>query len=62
MKKRRSKSISQLFAEGKPIDDALARGVREALSRHKKLGQPVAVWQDGKAVWLPPEKIRVGKR
>jgi hypothetical protein len=62
MKKRPRKSISRLFHEGRPIDDALAKGVREALLRHKKLGQPVAVWKDGKAVWLPPEKIRVSKR
>jgi hypothetical protein len=62
MKRKRRKTISQLFAEGKPIDDALAKGVREALSRHKKLGQSVAVWEDGKVVLLPPEKIRISKR
>jgi len=39
------------------IERALQRAVREALVRHKKLGESVAVWQDGRAVVLPPESI-----
>ena len=42
---------------GDEIDLALQRAVREALIRHKKLGEPVAVWRDGEAVILPPEEI-----
>lgn len=45
--------------EGTEIDEALRRAVREALLRHKKLGNPVAVWRDGKVVILPPEEIPV---
>jgi hypothetical protein len=36
---------------------ALTEAVREALLRHKRLGNPVAVWRDGRVVWLPPEEI-----
>lgn len=36
---------------------AMREAVREALLRHKRLGQPVAVWRDGRAVLLPPEEI-----
>jgi hypothetical protein len=36
---------------------AMAEAVREALLRHKRLGNPVAVWRDGCVVWLPPEEI-----
>jgi hypothetical protein len=55
------KTITQLFAEGTEIDEALAKAVRDALWRHKQLGNPVAVWREGKVVWVPPEEIPVEK-
>jgi hypothetical protein len=45
--------------EGTEIDEALRRAVREALLLHKKLGNSIAVWEDGKVVILPPERIPV---
>lgn len=39
------------------ILDAMRRGVREALLRHKLAGNPVAVWRDGAVAWIPPEEI-----
>jgi hypothetical protein len=36
---------------------AMTAAVREALLRHKRLGNPVAVWQDGHVVWLQPDEI-----
>jgi hypothetical protein len=39
------------------IQEALQRGVREALLRHKKLGNSIAVWREGKVVILPPDEI-----
>lgn len=56
---RRTKTIEELFEEGTEIDAALQRAVREALIRHKKLGESIAVWEDGKVVILPPDKIPV---
>ena len=38
---------------------ALARAVRDALLRHKQAGNAVAVWQDGRVVWVAPEDILV---
>ncbi len=38
---------------------AMAEAVREALLQHKRLGNPVAVWQEGRVVWLAPEEIPV---
>jgi hypothetical protein len=38
---------------------AMAEAVREALLNHKRLGNPVAIWQDGRVVWLAPEEISV---
>jgi hypothetical protein len=41
------------------ILEAMREAVREALLRHKKLGNPVAIWRDGHVVWLSPEEIPV---
>jgi hypothetical protein len=41
------------------IMKAITVAVREALLRHKLLGNPVAVWQDERVVWIAPEDIRV---
>ena len=41
------------------LEAAMQRAVRKALRIHKKLGNPIAVWEDGKVVWIPPEKIEV---
>jgi len=38
---------------------AMTEAVREALLRHKRLGNPVAVWREGRVVWLRPEEIPV---
>ncbi len=41
------------------IQEAMARGVRAALRRHKQANNPVATWRDGAIVWVPPEDIPV---
>ena len=51
--------FSEAFGNKELITKALARAVREALIRHKKAGNPVVVWQDGKIVWLKPEDIEI---
>lgn len=59
MKKRRK--IDQRPAER--VDDiprilrAMRRAVREALLQHKRAGNPVAVWENGRVVWIQPEDI-----
>jgi hypothetical protein len=40
---RKGRTIEEVMLEGTEIDEALRRAVREALIRHKKLGNPVAV-------------------
>ena len=52
-------SITELFDDGTAIDEALRLGVQDALRRHKRLGQRVAVWRDGRAVVLEPDQIPV---
>lgn len=50
-------SIQEIFTEGTSIDRAARKAVRDAIRRHKLLGNPVAVWRDGKVVWVQPEEI-----
>ena len=57
MVRRTDKDIMALMTQGTEVDEALARGVREALVRHLQAGVPVVEWQDGKCVWLAPEEI-----
>jgi len=52
-------SVDQFLRENERIERALRRGVREALIRHKKLGQPIVIWRDGKVVWVPAEEIEI---
>jgi hypothetical protein len=44
-------------ATGKQIEAAMNRSIRQALRRHKLLGESIAVSRDGKVVILPPEEI-----
>ena len=41
----------------KLVEEALARAVGDALRDHKRAGNPVAEWRDGKVRWLAPEEI-----
>ena len=54
---RLKKSIDELFKDRAAIERAIRDGVRAALLRHYKLGQPIAIWRDGKVVIVPPEEI-----
>lgn len=51
------KDIDAIFADGTQIDKALREAVREAVRRHKLLGNPIAVWRDNKVCWLQPDEI-----
>lgn len=51
---------SRLFIDhAEDIEVVLRRAVKHALIRHKRLGNPIAVWKDGKVVIIPPEEIPV---
>jgi hypothetical protein len=41
------------------VDRALARAIREAVIAHKRAGNPIATWRDGKVVWVQPKDIKV---
>jgi hypothetical protein len=51
--------ISEIFEDKEKITKALSKAVNEALLQHKRAGNPVASWKDGKIVWIQPEEIPV---
>ncbi|MHC1730022.1 MAG: hypothetical protein AB9866_29165 [Syntrophobacteraceae bacterium] len=53
------KDIRKLLDDREGMDRALAKAVRQAVLQHKKLGNPVATWRDGKVVWLNPDEIEL---
>jgi hypothetical protein len=52
-----NKDIAAIFRDGVLIDRAIEAAAREAILRHKQLGQPVPVWRDGKTVFVSPEEL-----
>lgn len=57
---RRIEPAGPRSIEGQRIDEAMVRAVRSDMAKHKRLGLPIAIWKDGKAVWLPADQIPVG--
>jgi hypothetical protein len=57
MNEQSTPSIAELFADDALVTAAIQRGAREAVSKHAQAGQPVAIWQDGKVVWIPAEEV-----
>ncbi|OGW14351.1 MAG: hypothetical protein A3K09_01820 [Nitrospinae bacterium RIFCSPLOWO2_12_FULL_47_7] len=56
-KKRVKDRIFDNFTNRKLMTQALAQGVHEALLRHKQAVNPVAIWRDGKVVWVKAEEL-----
>jgi hypothetical protein len=59
MKNDKQKDIGELFADTELVSRAMRTAVREAILQHKRAGNPIAVWRDGKVVWIPPRKIHI---
>jgi hypothetical protein len=49
--------LARRFEDDEQVDSLVKQAVRRALMRHKRLGHPVAVWKDGRSVWLPAKDI-----
>lgn len=52
-----NRSLSDRLRDTALIEAALQKAVREALWRHKRLGQSVVVFEDGAIKRLAPEDI-----
>ena len=53
------RTVKELFEDGRAIDEALKEGARDARRLHIAFGNPMATWQDGQVVEIPPEEIVV---
>ena len=51
------KNRAYLFNNSEVVTDALARGVWAALEQHRRAGNDVALWRDGKVVRIGPDEI-----
>lgn len=51
--------IYEALADWDRITKALQAGVREALMRHKQVGNSIVVMKDGQMVWIKPEEIHI---
>ena len=59
MEPERPRDIETILATTDLADRAVRKAVREAVLRHKLLGNAIAVGRGGKVVWIPPEEIEV---
>jgi hypothetical protein len=60
MRKSERRDIDALFRAGAPIDHALRRGVRAAVTAPARAGQPLVTYRDGKVVRVSTRKARRG--
>ena len=54
---RKKDKIDEIFSDEKRITEILQHAVREAVEMHKRAGNPLATWKDGKAVWVETTKL-----
>ena len=52
-------SREECLALASKVEAAVQEAVREALLQHKRAGNTVVSWRDGKIELIPPEKIPV---
>ena len=53
------KDVRAIMLDGTAIQRALRESWIKTLDRHKRLGNPIVVWRDGKVVWIPAEEIEI---
>jgi hypothetical protein len=51
--------LAQLHAEVLAIEAAMHEAAHEALLVHKRAGQPLVTWHDGRVVLIPADQIPV---
>jgi hypothetical protein len=54
---KHDEEVAARIAQAEAIERAVQDAVRDALRRHKRLGNPIVVWEDEQLRWIPPEEI-----
>jgi hypothetical protein len=49
----------KLSADARAVEHAMRRAIQHALLTHKRAGNTVAAWQDGRVVLVQAENIRI---
>jgi hypothetical protein len=57
MNAKEPKDVRAIMLDGAAIQRAQRQSWIQMLDRHKRLGNPIVVWRDGKVVWIPAEEI-----
>ena len=58
MKTEAQKDVDRILRENRRVvEEALKRGVRRAMLRHRNEGSLVVIERDGKIEWLKPEDL-----
>lgn len=47
--------------KSKRIDAGIKKAIKDAIIRHKLLGESIAIWKDGKVIIVPANKIKIPK-
>jgi len=49
--------VAAILQDDKLIDQALQKAAQRAIREHQQEGLPLAMWRDGKVVWVPAEEL-----
>jgi hypothetical protein len=55
--KRSNRSVAERFHDQELIQRTLAEAVAEAILQHKRAGNPICEWRNGRVVWIEPADI-----
>lgn len=53
--------MSKALEDKKLIEDTLQKAVRKALREHKRAGNPIAVWKEGRVEWIASENLEIAE-
>ena len=51
------RSLGHIFNDTEEVTRRFKQAVHDALLDHKRAGNPVAIWRDGKVIIVPPDEI-----
>ena len=53
------RDISEILSDPNDVVlEAIREATDEAIRRHKQMDLPMAVWKDGRAVWVSPDELK----
>ena len=61
-RKEHDDKISKIMNDPERVGQILASAVNDALLQHKRAGNPVCGYKDGKVYWVKPENIQINKK